>query len=76
VLKNVFPDENIIENNTLVCGKHQNIVPKSIRNNSHQNLIFLKLKLGCQPNRITNSSNSEIEPFHDKVGKVKLSLVK
>jgi hypothetical protein len=29
VLKILFFDKNIIENNTLVCEKHQNIVPRT-----------------------------------------------
>jgi hypothetical protein len=29
MLKKLFFDENIIENNTLVCEKYQNIVPNA-----------------------------------------------
>jgi hypothetical protein len=43
VLKNVFSDENIIENNTFVYGKHRS---KGIRGNYYQNLIFLKVEVG------------------------------
>jgi hypothetical protein len=68
-----YLNENIIEKNTLVCQKHRS---KGIRDNSHQNPILLKLKLGCQANSITNSTNSEAELLCDKVDKVELSFMK
>jgi hypothetical protein len=73
VLKNIFSDENIIENNTFVYGKHRS---KDIRDNSHQNIIFLKLKLVCHLSRINNSANSETELLRDQVGESELSFVK
>jgi hypothetical protein len=54
-------------------SKHRS---KGIRDNSHQNPILLKLKLGCQANSITNSTNSEAELLCDKVDKVELSFMK
>jgi hypothetical protein len=42
----------------------------------HQNIIFLKLKLIYQSNRIINFTNSEAELFCGKVGDAKLTLVK
>jgi hypothetical protein len=47
-----------------------------MRGNSHQNLIFLKLKLVCQPNRTTNFTNSKVELLCGEVGEVELKLVK
>jgi hypothetical protein len=48
---------------------------KGIRNNSHQNIIFTKLKLRCQRNRTTNT-NSEVEPLCGEVGEAELVFVK
>jgi hypothetical protein len=44
--------------------------------NSHQNLIFVKLKLVWQLSRTTNSVNSEIELLHDEVDEAELSFMK
>jgi hypothetical protein len=44
--------------------------------NSHQNLIFVKLKLVWQLSRITNSVNSEVELLHDEVDEAELSFMK
>jgi hypothetical protein len=43
-LKNYFFDENIIENNILICKKTSKYRFNG-RGNSNQNLILLKLKL-------------------------------
>jgi hypothetical protein len=45
---------------------------KGIRTNSHQNFIFMKLKLGCQHNRITNA---EVEPLCGEVSEAELIFV-
>jgi hypothetical protein len=50
--------------------------PQGHKDNSYQNLIFLKLKLGYQPNRTTNLTNSGIELFYGDVSDIELSLVK
>jgi hypothetical protein len=76
VLKILFFGENIIENNTLLCEKISKHCSKGTMDNSHLNLISLKLNLNGEPNRITNSTNSEAELFYDKVDKTELSLVK
>jgi hypothetical protein len=49
---------------------------EGIKDNSHQNIIFLKLKLNYQPNRTINSIKFEIELLFNKIGKAKLSLMK
>jgi hypothetical protein len=64
VLKILFFGENIIENNTLLCEK----TSKHYSNGT--------MDLNGEPNRITNSTNSEAELFYDKVDKTELSLVK
>jgi hypothetical protein len=47
-----------------------------IRDNYHQNLISVKLKLVSKPNRTTNSVNSEAELLYGKVDEVELNFVK
>jgi hypothetical protein len=42
----------------------------------HQNLSFVKLKLVCQPNRITNFTNFKSELLYDEVDEAELKLVK
>jgi hypothetical protein len=72
VLKKIST-KNIIENNTCMCksSKHRY---KGIRDNSHQNLILLKLKLDCQPNRIIKISNlSTLRLSYSMLKLVKLS---
>jgi hypothetical protein len=66
--KNLFSDKNIIENNTRVHEKHQNIVQVH-KGNSYQNLIFLKLELAC-------SVNSKVWLLYDKVDKAELNFKK
>jgi hypothetical protein len=66
--KNLFSDKNIIENNTRVREKHQNIVQVH-KGNSYQNLFFLKLELVC-------SVNSKVWLLYDKVDKAELNFKK
>jgi hypothetical protein len=44
-----------------------------IRDNSHKNIIILKPKLVCKPNRTINSAKCEAELLH---GEVELNFVK
>jgi hypothetical protein len=69
MLKTLFFNENRIYNNTSIITNHQNIIP-------HQNLIFVKLKLVSQPNRIINFTNSDIRLLCGKVSEAELKLVK
>jgi hypothetical protein len=63
-------EENIIEKHPYVSttSKHSS---KGIRDNSHQNLIFLKLKLGYHSNSITTSTNSKAKLLYGEVDKTK-----
>jgi hypothetical protein len=54
-------------------SKHRS---NGIRDNFKKNLIFLKLKLGCQPNKTANSTNSKAELLYAEVGEAELSLMK
>jgi hypothetical protein len=49
---------------------------KGIRDNSHQNLIFLKPKLVYKPNGTTNSTKCETELLYSEVGKAELNFMK
>jgi hypothetical protein len=71
--QNFIFDENIIENNTLVREKTSKQCPNGIKDNFHKYIIFLKLKLDCQPNKTTNS---EAELLYRKIDEAELSLVK
>jgi hypothetical protein len=60
----------------ILCKKTSKHHFKGIREHSHQNLIFLKLKLACQTNRTINSVNSKAELLHGEVSEAELSFVK
>jgi hypothetical protein len=51
------------------------IFSEGIKDNSYQNVTFLKLKSVYQPNKITNSTNYEVELLYGEVGKAELSLM-
>jgi hypothetical protein len=52
---------------TLLYVKTLKYTSKGIRDNSHVNLIFLKLKLVYQSNKIINFIKSKAKMFHDEV---------
>jgi hypothetical protein len=63
---------------TSLQGHKGQFSPKShgIRDNFHQNLIFMKMKLGWHPNKTIDSTNSEVELLYDEFGEAKLNLMK
>jgi hypothetical protein len=67
--------ENIMKKHSYMSkiSKHNS---KGIRDNSYQNLTFLKLMSGYQPNNITIYINSEVELFYGEIGETELSLIK
>jgi hypothetical protein len=76
MLKTLFFNKNIIDNNTLVCEKHQNIVSRVLEIIPTKILFFVKVKLLYYPNKITNSINSEPELVHVEVCEAELNFVK